>query len=115
MVGRKLMKTLARSLLIIFFSGLFPVAGWPQGGLDSALIEGAKNERRLVHWTTMTLSQSKQVVDAFQKKYPFIEVDLFRTGGDALLNKVFTEDRAGMHVWPPNEAKAPGLLSLSRD
>jgi hypothetical protein len=61
MVGRKLMKTLARSLLVIFFSGLFPVAGWPQGGLDSALIEGAKKERRLVHWTTMTLSQSKQV------------------------------------------------------
>ena len=76
MVGRKLMKTLARSLLVIFFSGLFPVAGWPQGGLDSTLIEGAKKERRLVHWTTMTLSQSKQVVDAFQKKYPFIEVDL---------------------------------------
>jgi len=93
------MKTLARSLLVIFFSGLFPVAGWPQGGLDSALIEGAKKERRLVHWTTMTLSQSKQVVDAFQKKYPFIEMDLFRTGGDALLNKIFTEERAGMHVW----------------
>jgi len=38
------MKTLARSLLIFFFSGLFPVAGWPQGGSDSALIEGAKKK-----------------------------------------------------------------------
>jgi hypothetical protein len=64
------MRTLARFFLVIFFSGWFPVAGWPQGGLDSTLIEGAKKEKRLVHWTTMTLSQSKQVVDAFQKKYP---------------------------------------------
>ena len=93
------MKMLARSFLVIFFSGLFPVAAWPQGGSDPTLIEGAKKEKRLVHWTTMTLSQSKQVVDAFQKKYPFIEIDLFRTGGDAMLNKIFTEDRAGTHLW----------------
>src|SRR5437667_12181151 len=93
------MKTLARSFLVILFSGLFPASSWPQGGLDSTLIEGAKKERRLVHWTTMTLSQSKQVVDAFQKKYSFIEVDLFRTGVDAMLNKIFAEDRAGMHLW----------------
>ena len=38
------MKTLARSLLVIFFSGFFPVAGWPQGGPDQTLIEGAKKE-----------------------------------------------------------------------
>ena len=80
------MKTLARSFFVILFSGLFSAA-WPQSDLDSNLIEGAKKEKRLVHWTTMTLSQSKQVVDAFQKKYPFIEVDLFRTGGDAMLTK----------------------------
>src|SRR5438093_11149342 len=90
---------LARSFLVILFSGVFPTASWPQAGLDSTLIEGAKKEKRFVHWTTMTLSQSKQVVDAFQKKYPFIEMALFRTGGDAMLNKIFTEDRAGSHLW----------------
>jgi len=93
------MKALARSFLVLFFLVLFPAFARPQGGLDSKLIEGAKKEKRLVHWTTMTLSQSKQVVDAFQKKYPFIEMDLFRTGGDAMLNKIFTEDRAGSHLW----------------
>jgi iron(III) transport system substrate-binding protein len=94
-----LIKPLAPSFFVILLLGLFPTTAWPQGGLDSKLIEGAKKEKRLVHWTTMTLSQSKQVVDAFQKKYPFIEVDLFRTGGDAMLNKIFTEDRAGMYLW----------------
>src|SRR5262245_42254212 len=98
-LGRNLMKMLARSFFVILFSGLFSATAWRQSDLDSNLIEGAKKEKRLVHWTTMTLSQSKQVVDAFQKKYPFIEVDLFRTGGDAMLNKIFTEDRAGRYLW----------------
>src|SRR5260221_2165173 len=94
------MKTLARFFLVTLLSGLLTTtAAWAQSGSDSKLIEGAKKEKRFVHWTTMTLSQSKQVVDAFQKKYPFIEVDLFRTGGDAMLNKIFAEDRAGRHLW----------------
>ena len=88
---RNVMKTLARSFSCHpVFRLVADTSAWPQGGLDSKLIEGAKKEKRLVHWTTMTLSQSKQVVDAFQKKYPFIEVDLFRTGGDAMLNKIFS-------------------------
>ena len=120
------MKTLARSFFVVLFSGLFPTAAWSQGGVDSKLIEGAKKEKRLVHWTTMTLSQSKQVVDAFQKKYPFIEMDLFRTGGDAMLNKIFSEDRAGRHLWdviltrgdmflPLMKRNLLAYLSLSRD
>ena len=96
---RNVMKTLGRSFFVILFLALLDALAWPQGAPDSKLIEGAKKENRLVHWTTMTLSQSKQVVDAFQKKYPFIEMDLFRTGGDAMLNKIFSEDRAGKHLW----------------
>jgi iron(III) transport system substrate-binding protein len=96
---RNVMKTLERSFFVILFLALLDTSALPQGASDSKLIEGAKKEKRLVHWTTMTLSQSKQVVDAFQKKYPFIETDLFRTGGDAMLNKIFSEDRAGKHLW----------------
>jgi hypothetical protein len=95
----KLDEDVGAIFFVILFSGWFSGAAWPQGDLASKLIEGAKKEKRLVHWTTMTLSQSKQVVDAFKKKYPFIEVDLFRTGGDAMLNKIFTEDRAGRYLW----------------
>jgi iron(III) transport system substrate-binding protein len=108
------MKTLARSFFVILFSGWFSGAAWPQDDLASKLIEGAKKEKRLVHWTTMTLSQSKQVVDAFQKKYPFIEVDLFRTGGDAMLNKIFTEDRAGRYLGDVLLTRGDMFLPLMR-
>jgi iron(III) transport system substrate-binding protein len=38
-------------------------------------------------------------VDAFQKKYPFVEPVLYRAGGGALVNRVLTEARAGKHDW----------------
>jgi iron(III) transport system substrate-binding protein len=78
---------------------LFPALSWPQSNPDPKLIEGAKKEGGLVYYTTMTLDQSKQTVDAFQKKYPFIKVELFRTGGGPLLNKIITEARGGRYSW----------------
>jgi iron(III) transport system substrate-binding protein len=78
---------------------LLPAFAWSQGGPDPKLLEGAKKEGQLVYYTTMTLDQSKQTVDRFEKKYPFIKVTLFRTGGGPLLNKIFTESRGGRHDW----------------
>ncbi len=93
------MKTI--KVLIALFAAVFllPVTSWSQGSPDPKLIEGAKKEGRLAYWTTMTLPQSKQVVDAFHKKYPFIKTELYRTGGDAMLNKILIENRAGRHSW----------------
>lgn len=91
---------------------LLPVASWSQGSPDPKLIEGARREGRLVYWTTMTLSQSKQVVDRFQEKYPFIKVELYRTGGGPMLNKVLTEARAGRHAWDTLSGRGELVLPL---
>ncbi len=61
---------------------LFSSAPSAHAGSNASTIEGAKNEGKVSFYTTMTLSQSKKVVDAFQKKYPFITPELFRGGGD---------------------------------
>lgn len=78
---------------------VYLTAGLAQAGPDPALIEAAKKEGELVYYTTMTLSQSKKVVDKFEKRYPFIKVELFRTGGGPLLNKILTEARGGRYAW----------------
>src|SRR2546428_11904938 len=78
---------------------LLPVISWAQSDPDPKLVEGAKKEGQVVYYTTMTLDQSKQTVDRFEKKYPFIKVTLFRTGGGPLLNKIFTESRGGRDDW----------------
>jgi iron(III) transport system substrate-binding protein len=78
---------------------LVPALSWAQASPDPKLIEGAKKEGELVYYTTMTLDQSKQTVDRFEKKYPFIKATLFRTGGGPLLNKILTEARGGRFAW----------------
>ena len=64
-----------------------PVVLVAQEGSGPNLIEGAKKEGQVVWYTTMNVSQSKPVVDAFQKKYPFVEPVLYRAGGGALVLK----------------------------
>jgi iron(III) transport system substrate-binding protein len=70
-----------------------------QEGSERSLIEGAKKEGQVVWYTTMNVSQSKPVIDTFQKKYPFIEPVLYRAGGGALVNRVLNEARAGKYDW----------------
>ncbi|OGP26685.1 MAG: hypothetical protein A2038_09250 [Deltaproteobacteria bacterium GWA2_57_13] len=86
-------------LLISLFFFFCPTLSSAQEGYDSSLIEGAKKEGQVVWYTTMNVSQSKPVVDAFQKKYPFLEAVLYRSGGGALVNRVLIEARAGKYIW----------------
>lgn len=89
-----------------------PTLVFSQTGPDPALIEAAKKEGALMYYTTMTLSQSKKVVDKFQKKFPFIKVQLFRTGGDPLLNKIQTEARGGLYAWDVVSGRGDMVLPL---
>jgi iron(III) transport system substrate-binding protein len=87
--------------LLMFVSLFFyqPFVLLAQEGSERSLIEGAKREGQVVWYTTMNVSQSKPVIDTFQKKYPFIEPVLYRAGGGALVNRVLNEARAGKYDW----------------
>jgi len=91
---------------------LSPVASHAQGSPDPKLIEAAKKEGKVVWYTTMTLDHSKQVLDRFQQKYPFIKADLFRTGGGPILNKILTEARAGRYAWDLLVGRGESVLPL---
>jgi iron(III) transport system substrate-binding protein len=83
-----------------------------QSNPDPKLVEGAKKEGQMIFYTTMTLDQSKEVVDRFQKKYPFIKPTLFRTGGGPFLNTIFTEARGGRHAWDVVVGRAEMVVPL---
>jgi len=78
------------------------------------LIEAAKSEGKMSYYTTMTLSQSKKVVDAFQKKYPFITPELFRGGGDEVLNRIQTEARGGLFAWDVVSTRGDSVLAFEQ-
>jgi iron(III) transport system substrate-binding protein len=93
--------------------GLRPaVAQAAQADPQAKLIEGAKKEGEVVWYTTTTLDQSQQVVDRFQKKYPFVKATLFRTGGGPLLNKILTEARGGLYAWDVVVGRGEMVLPL---
>jgi iron(III) transport system substrate-binding protein len=98
--------------LTIYGLLLGPAVSWSQSGPDPKLIDAAKKEGELVYYTTMTLDQSKQTVDRFEKKYPFIKVTLFRTGGGPLLNKIMTEARGGRFAWDVVVGRGEMVLPL---
>jgi iron(III) transport system substrate-binding protein len=84
----------------------------PAVGDSTKVIEAAKKEGQAVWYTTTTLDQSQQVVQAFEKKYPFIKVTLFRTGGGPLLNKILTETRGGLNAWDVVVGRGEMVLPL---
>jgi len=98
------------ALVLIAALALFSGRCWAQA--DSALIEAAKKEGAMTYYTTMTLSQSKRVIDRFEKKYPFIKTELFRTGGDPLLNKILNEHRGGRDAWDVTTGRGEMVLPL---
>lgn len=98
---------------IFLVGGIFvllaPVA---HAGLNPSVIEAAKSEGKMSYYTTMTLSQSKKVVDALQKKYPFITPELLRGGGDEVLNRIQNEARGGLFAWDVVSTRGDSVLTF---
>ncbi len=82
---------LVRNWALLFMS-LLSVAAEAQEG---ELISGAKAEGRVVWYSGSNLGMAQAVSKAFEKKYPFIKVDLIRSSDERMLNRITTEKQAG--------------------
>jgi hypothetical protein len=88
-----------RKILSILVSGFF--IGLTQSAsaqIYEQLIAGAKKEGRLVVYASATAPQLQMYFAAFNKKYPFIKTEFFRTGKQALLSKVLLEEQAKQRI-----------------
>jgi len=79
---------------------------------EPSIIEGAKKERALVFYTTMDIQNSKPLLDAFNKKYPFIKADLVRLGGTAMVSRIMTEAQAGASKFDVAVGISPSLTPM---
>jgi hypothetical protein len=55
---------------------------------NADLVAQAKKEGRVTWYTTVSIPESKQFMDMFEKQYPF---DLLRSGSGALVNRIVSE------------------------
>ena len=64
---------------------------------ESNLIQAARREGRVV-WYTVA-GESQQVALEFEKKYPFVKVEVVRSTVYPLLNRILNEARTGNHLF----------------
>ncbi|MET0501311.1 MAG: hypothetical protein ABW172_07300, partial [Candidatus Binatia bacterium] len=75
---------------VCLISGVARAAQWK---------EQAESEKKMIWYTTIGSADAKMLVDQFRQRYPKIEAEYFRTGGPQLVERIFTEARAGKHLW----------------
>jgi len=68
---------------------------WSQRDERAKLIESAKKEGKLIWYTSTNVTESKPLLDDFEKQYPFIKGEIFRASGEVILNRIISETRAG--------------------
>jgi ABC-type glycerol-3-phosphate transport system substrate-binding protein len=78
--------------IIIFAIGVG--SAWGQADEKAKLVEGAKKEGKLIWYTSTNVTESKPLVDDFEKLYPGIKGEIFRASGEKTLNRIVTEARA---------------------
>lgn len=91
---KKILDTIRRAavsalLLVLFVSGAAAAAD------DADRIAKAKSEGQVVFYTSMGLDTSRPVTLAFEKKYPFLKVEVLRLNSERVFNRVVVEHQTG--------------------
>ena len=86
------------TMALSFLSFLVILIGIARPGW-SDLVSGAKKEGKLYWYTTMGVVDHTKYIARFNKKYPFIKVNVRRAGGTRLIPLLQTEHRAGKHLF----------------
>jgi iron(III) transport system substrate-binding protein len=77
------------------------------------ILEGAKAEGK-IFWYTSLSGNYREVVDAFKKKYPEIQIEVYRAGSTDVAQRLLSEAKAGRYLADAIET-TPGALMLLRD
>jgi ABC-type Fe3+ transport system substrate-binding protein len=84
------------TVLLALFS--LAAQGPASGQTREQLIAGAKKEGKLVVYASAAAQQLQMYFAAFNKRYPFIKTEFFRTGKQKLLSRVLLEEQAKQYT-----------------
>lgn len=65
---------------------------------QSTFYAKAKEEGRVLVYTSLAASDNKPFRSAFEQTYPGVELEIYRASGTTILQKILTENRAGAHL-----------------
>jgi iron(III) transport system substrate-binding protein len=81
---------------------------------DQKVLAGAKKEGKVVVYTSLNTKDSVPISEAFKKKYG-VEVELWRSSSEKVLQRAVTEARAGRHSVDAFELNGPELEAMWRE
>src|SRR3954447_14497329 len=87
------MLTRRNLLMAAALAGMTALAA-PAHSQDAVDVDGAKREGKVVWYTSTPIEQGQKIVDLFQKETG-IKVEMFRSGGSAILRRFQQEADAG--------------------
>lgn len=70
----------------------------PPAYAESSFYEKAKQEGKVVLYTSFANSDTKVLREVFDKKFPGVNLEVYRSGGPKILQKIFTEHLAGSDI-----------------
>src|SRR6185437_1292124 len=86
-------KAIALSAVAAIFA-VAPAVAQSQFGSND-LIEAAKKEGTLVYYTANFTEVEQETIKAFNKRFPFVKIEMVRAPGGQLITRVRTEAAAG--------------------
>src|SRR5207302_567586 len=75
------------------------------------LVDGAKAEGKVV-WYTSLSGNYREIVDAFKKKYPEVQIEVYRAGSSDVAERLLNEARAGRYLADAMETTPGSLMRL---
>ena len=79
---------------------------------EQILLAGAKNESKVVWYTSLAGGSYKALVEAFEAKYPDIKIEVYRAPGSELTTRMTEEAKARRNIADALETTTDTLTSL---
>jgi iron(III) transport system substrate-binding protein len=89
------------------------IANYRKSDRQKILEDGARREGQLLWYTSLIIKdRARPQVDAFRKRYPFINVDIVRLDSAQMIIRVAEEYKAGRHDVDFFEASFPAMVHM---
>ena len=103
------------SLLFAVLADVFvslPAAAQSQPQDRAKLIEDARKEAKVLVYVSSNASDAKALKSAFEKRYPFINMEYYSSGKDALLSRYLLEARTGTYLADVYQSSVFPIMNL---
>ena len=81
---------------------------------QKVLVENARNEKEVTFYSSLQTADAEPYLKAFNKRYPFIKVNVYRISGQKQVIMIQSEFNAGRHAFDVTNASAAQAFGIKK-